>query len=119
MPQYMLLIYGDPTLAPMSDTPEGQAEFAHWMSYSAEMAQAGAMKAGDALHPAETATTVRVRGGERVVSDGPFAETKELLGGYYLIDVPDLDTALDWAAKAPHIERGSVEVRPVQVFDQG
>ena len=119
MPQYMLLIYGDPALAPMSDTPEGQAEFAQWMSYSAEMAQSGAMKAGDALHPADTATTVRVRGGERVVSDGPFAETKELLGGYYIIDVPDLDTALAWAGKAPHIEHGSVEVRPVMVFDQG
>ena len=119
MPQYMLLIYGDPALAPMSDTPEGQAEFAQWMSYSAEMAQSGAMKAGDALHPADTATTVRVRGGERVVSDGPFAETKEQIGGYFLIDVPDLDTALDWAAKAPNIERGSVEVRPVQVFDRG
>jgi hypothetical protein len=119
MPQYMLLIYDDPTVTPASDTPEGQAEFAGWMSYSAQMAEAGAMKGGDALHPGDTATTVRVRGGERVVSDGPFAETKELLGGYYLIDVPDLDTALEWASKAPHIEHGSVEVRPVMVFDQG
>lgn len=119
MPQYMLLIYGDPSAGPAQDSPERQAEFAQWMSYTQQMGEAGVMQAGDALHPVETATTVRVRGGERVVSDGPFAETKELLGGYYLIDVPDLDTALEWAGKAPNIEYGSVEVRPVVVFDQG
>ena len=66
----------------------------------------------------ETATTVRVRDGETLVTDGPFAETKEMLGGYYLIDVPDLDGALAWAAKIPNVGYGSVEVRPVMVFDQ-
>ena len=116
MPQYMLLIYGDPADGPAEGSPEAQTEFGNWMAYSQAMAQAGAMKSGDALQPIATATTVRVRGGERVVSDGPFAETKELLGGYYLIDAPDLDAALDWAAKAPHIEHGSVEVRPVMNF---
>ena len=119
MPQYMLLMYDDPAAGPAEGSPEDQAEFAGWMSYTDQMAQAGIMRAGEALHPVSTATTVRVRGDERVVSDGPFAETKELLGGYYVIDVPDLDTALEWAGKAPHIEHGSVEVRPVMVFDQG
>jgi hypothetical protein len=119
MPQYMLLIYGDPTAGPAEGSPESQAEFAGWMGYTEQMAQAGVMQAGDALHPVSTATTVRVRGDERVVSDGPFAETRELLAGYYVIDVPDLDAAIEWAAKAPHIAHGSVEVRPVMVFDQG
>jgi hypothetical protein len=69
--------------------------------------------AGDALHGIETATTVRVRDGETQITDGPFAETKELLGGYYVIDVPDLDTALEYAAGIPSVGRGSIEVRPV------
>ena len=74
------------------------------------------MKAGDALHPAESATTVRGREGDTQITDGPFAETKETLAGYYLVDVPDLDTALKYAAKAPNITYGSVEVRPVVDF---
>ena len=115
MPQYMLLIYGDPADAPGPD--EQQAQMAHWMSYTQELQESGAMKAGDALERAEMATTVRVRDGETIVSDGPFAETKEILGGYYLLDVPDLDAALGWAAKMPNITYGSVEVRPVMVFE--
>ncbi len=116
MPQYMLLIYGDPAAGPAEGSPEAQTEFQNWMAYSQAMSEAGAMRSGDALQPIATATTVRVRGGERVVSDGPFAETKELLGGYYILEAPDLDAALDWAAKAPNIEHGSVEVRPVMNF---
>ena len=116
MPQYMLLIYDDPAAGPAEGSPEAQAEFGRWMAYSQEMTEAGAMQGGDALQPIATATTVRVRGGERIVSDGPFAETKELLGGYYIVEAADLDAALDWAAKAPHIEHGSVEVRPVIDF---
>ena len=73
--------------------------------------------AEDALQLPDTATTVRVRNDETLLTDGPFAETKEILGGYYLIDVPDLDAALGWAAKMPNIAYGSVEVRPVMVFD--
>ncbi len=86
------------------------------MGYTQAMRDAGVFLAGDALHPAETASTVRVPNGERVVTDGPFAETKEILGGYYLLDLPDLDAALTWAEQAPHVARGSVEVRPVVVF---
>ena len=113
--QYMLLIYGDPSAAPDYESPEGQAEFQEWFRYTEELAQAGALIKGDPLEPAETATTVRGAGGEIVHTDGPFAETKEILGGYYLIDVPDLDAALAWAAKMPNISYGAVEVRPVQV----
>ena len=73
---------------------------------------------GNALQPTSAATTVRGKGGETVTSDGPFAETKEQLGGYYLIDASDLDEALAWAAKMPNIPSGgAVEVRPIQVFD--
>jgi hypothetical protein len=70
----------------------------------------------DALHPGDTATTVRVRDGETQFTDGPFAETKEILGGYYVIEVPDLDTALKYASRMPNITYGSVEVRPVVDF---
>ena len=89
-----------------------------WFEYTTALQESGAMVAGDALEPIDTATTVRVRDGETVISDGPFAETKEALGGYYLVDVPDLDAALAWAAKIPNVGYGSVEVRPVVVFDQ-
>ena len=109
MPQYMLLIYGDPA-------DDDRAPMDAWFQYSQQLSESGAMIGGDALEPGETATTVRVRDGETLVSDGPFAETKEILGGYYLIDVPDLDAALGWAAKMPNIAYGSVEVRPVMVF---
>jgi hypothetical protein len=113
MPQYMLLIYG-PEWTP---TPEQMAEqMPRWNAYTEELQDAGIMRAGDALHPVDSATTVRVRDGETQITDGPFAETKETLGGYYLIDVPDLDTALKYAAKMPNITYGSVEVRPVVDF---
>ena len=108
--QYMLLIYVP------SDGSE-QAESSAWMRYTQELQEAGVMVAGDGLQGLDTAQTVRVRDGGTVVTDGPFAETKEMLGGYYLIDVPDLDAALAWAAKIPSVGFGSVEVRPVMVFD--
>jgi hypothetical protein len=114
MPQYMLLIYGpgerEATAEQMS------AELVRWNEYTEGLKSAGIFLAGDALHPGETATTVRVREGETQFVDGPFAETKEILGGYYAIDVPDLDTALKHAARMPNITYGSVEVRPVVDF---
>lgn len=116
MPQYMLLIYSPTDARPSDD--ELQAEMPKWFEYTTALQESGAMVAGDALEPIDTATTVRVRDGETVISDGPFAETKEALGGYYLVDVPDLDAALAWAAKIPNVGYGSVEVRPVVVFDQ-
>ena len=117
--KYLLLIYADPAAIPKAGTPEQEAQHAHWMSYSQELAASGHMLGGDALEDVETATTVRVRGGDTLTTDGPFAETKEVLGGFYLIDVPGLDEALAWAAKMPNITYGSVEVRPVVDFDMG
>lgn len=115
--QYMLLIHTDPQDAPRpASEAEGQAMGKEWFDYTTALHEAGVHVAGDALHPADTASTVRVRGGERLVTDGPYAETKEWLGGYYVIDVPDLDAALDWAGRIPSIEYSSVEVRPVLVF---
>ena len=115
MPKYMLLIYSPTDGGP---TPEqAQAEMPKWFSYTQELVDSGAMVSGDALEPTEAATTVRVRDGETVITDGPFAETKEALGGYYIVDVPDLDAALAWAAKVPNVGYGSIEVRPVVVFD--
>lgn len=108
--RYMLLIYAPEAADP---EPPDPAVMKRWYDYSAELDESGAMLAGDALQPTATATTVRNRDGERHVTDGPFAETKEVLGGYYLIDVDSLDEALDWAARCPGADHGSVEVRPV------
>jgi hypothetical protein len=114
MPQYMLLIYGPSGRTPSPE--EMAAEMPRWNDYTQGLQDAGIMRGGDALHGAESATTVRVREGETQVTDGPFAETKETLGGYYVIEVPDLDTALKHAARMPNIAYGSVEVRPVVDF---
>lgn len=111
MPQYMILIYlpSEGGLTPEEQAAEGP----RWFEYTEALHAAGVHVAGDALHAVDTATTVRVQDGETVITDGPFAETKEFLGGYYIIDVPDLDTALKYAADIPSADRGSVEVRPV------
>jgi hypothetical protein len=83
-----------------------------------EMQEKGVLVAGEGLYPTPTATTVRVRDGERSVTDGPFAETKEQLGGFYVLDCKDLDEAIEWAAKIPGAQFGSIEIRPVMVFDE-
>jgi len=116
MPQYMLLIYGpaDGGISP----EEAAAEMPRWYEYTEGLRNAGVLVAGDALLGVEAATTVRVRDGETQITDGPFAETKELLGGYYIIEVPDLDSALGHAAGIPSVGRGSVEVRPVMDMSQ-
>jgi len=111
MPQYMLLIY-NPTDRPI--TPEQMAELGpRWDAYTKSLTDAGVLVAGDALEPTDVATTVRERDGQTQFTDGPFAETKEFLAGYYLIDCPDLDTALDHASRMPNVAYGSTEVRPV------
>jgi len=116
VPQYMMLIYTPTEGGP---TPEElQAMHPRWNAYTQSLSDAGVLVAGDALEGIDTATTVRERSGETVLTDGPFAETKEILGGYYLIDVPDLDAALKWAAQVPNAPYGSVEVRPVMVFPE-
>jgi len=109
--RYMLLIYGPAEGGP---TPEQlQAEMPRWFAYQQEIEQSGLFLAGEPLQGADAATTVRVRDGETLITDGPFAETKELLGGFYMIDAPDLATAQEWAGKMPNIGYGSVEVRPI------
>jgi len=111
--QYMLLIYDDEqTWAGMNDGDRGQI-FQAYGAYTEDMRSKGVFVAGDALQPTSTATTVRERNGDRLVTDGPFAETKEQLGGYYVIEVDSLDDALDWAARIPSAKLGSIEVRPV------
>ena len=112
--KYLLLIY-EAEAHQEAPNPE---ELEAWFELTEEMQEAGVMLGGDALQPTTTATTVRIREGRTVTSDGPFAETKEQLGGYYLVDVPDLDEALRWAARMPNADRGSIEVRPVMEFDQ-
>ena len=109
----MLLIYGrEDAWAELSDDERDR-----WMQaygdFSAELRAAGAMVAADELQPSSNATTVRVRDDEQLVTDGPFAETKEQLGGYYLIEADSLDDAIRWAAKLPGSHHGAVEVRPV------
>jgi hypothetical protein len=111
--RYMVLIYEDE-----SNPPPDEAEMGQWFAYTEELRSAGVHLAGEALHPTESATTVRVKSGETVATDGPFAETREQLGGYYVIDVDDLDAAIEWAAKVPNAHKGSIEVRPVMEFEQ-
>ena len=112
--RYLLLIYENENNPPPDD-----AEMAKWFEVTEAMRKAGVHLAGEALHPTSSATTVRVKSGDAVATDGPFAETREQLGGFYMIDVSDLDAAIEWAAKMPNAHRGSIEVRPVMEFDQG
>ncbi len=90
---------------------------ADYWKFSEDAKAAGVMVAGDALEAISTATSVRIRDGKTELTDGPFAETKEALGGYYLLECKDLDQALEWAAKIPTAKYGTIEVRPVMVFD--
>lgn len=117
--QYALLIYADPADMPAPGSTEGEVEHAAWMDYTQALAEAGVLRGGEALHPAPSATSVRVRDGETLTTDGPFAETKEVLTGFYLIDLTDLDAALDWARRIPSVGYGTVELRPTVVFDRG
>lgn len=115
--RYMLLYYGEePTEQPSQD--EVDTEMAEWFAYDDAVKSAGVHVGGDALQPSDTATTVRLKGDERIVTDGPFAETREVLGGFDVIDVPDLDTALDWAARCPVAKYGTVEVRPIMDLEE-
>jgi hypothetical protein len=115
MAQYMLLIYGDPAEAPTGDD---ETQFQEWLNYTNSLVAAGVMVSGAPLEATDTAKTVRRRNGETVVTDGPFAETQEILGGYYIVDVADVDAALELASRMPNIASGSVEVRPVVVFPE-
>ena len=114
--QYLALIYATPDSSPKYGTPEFKAMMDGYTAFTAELKARGAFVSGDGLKPVETATSVRVRGGKTETMDGPFAETKEHLGGYYLIEVPDLDAAIKVAAMIPTAGYGTVELRPVMVY---
>jgi hypothetical protein len=109
----MILIYADERAWAKLDEKQLKAAYGEYMDYTQELIKAGVMRGGSELKPVSTATTVRVRGGKVLTTDGPFAETKEQLGGYYMVDVPNLDEAVKWAAKCPGAKHGSCEVRPL------
>ena len=115
--QYLCLIYSNESDEPRPGTPEGDAHINAYMAFGEEIKQKGAYVGGNALNSVSTASTIRVRDGKVQTTDGPFAETKEQLGGYYLLECKDLDEALEYAAKIPSAKIGSVEVRPVMVFE--
>ena len=116
--KYMLILASDPADEPGPESEAFGPYMAEWAAYSQALVEAGAMVAGEALQGADTASTVQVRDGKRIVSDGPFIESKEVIGGFYVIDVANLDEALDWAARIPNVHFGTVEVRPVMSFDE-
>ena len=116
--KYVLAIYGDEKARAGATAEQGIAMMHAYEAVTREMETAGVLLGGEGLQPSATATTVRVRDGERLLTDGPFAETRETLAGFYLVDVDDLDAAIAWAAKIPHADHGSIEVRPVLVYDE-
>lgn len=111
--KYMLLCYTVSDSAPIPGTPEQAAEAEEWFAFTSAVAQSGALLGSDPLQGAETATTLRIRDQERTITDGPYLETKEVLGGYYVVEVENLDAALELAAQIPLARYGSVEVRPI------
>jgi hypothetical protein len=116
--QYLILIYSDEKADVGATKEELDAWMGEYWAYTEAMQKAGVSKGGEALQPTATATTVRVRDGKKATTHGPFAETKEQLGGYYLVDCKNLDEAIEWAAKCPGARVGSIEVRPVMDFSQ-
>ena len=111
--RYLLMIYGE-ELDPATVDPAAQAaEFQAYDAFTREIRESGAYLGGEALEPTTTATTVRVVDGQIQTTDGPFAETKEAIGGYYLVEAKDLDEAIGWAAKIPTAKHGSIEIRPI------
>lgn len=111
--KYMILIYNDPALEPPYGTPEFQTMMMAFGTANKAMEEGGVMIHGDGLQDVEAATSLRIRGGKTETMDGPFAETKERLGGYYILDCKDLDEALTYAAMIPSASFGTIEVRPL------
>lgn len=115
--QYLMLIYTDEADHPAEGTPENDAIMNEYIRFTRDVQEKKLMLGGNALQGIETATTVRIRDGKTTTTDGPFAETKEQLGGYYLLDCEDLDQAIEYAARIPSARTGSIEVRPVVELD--
>lgn len=116
--QYILLIYGDEKAWESLPPETRDKSMQEWFDYTQWLKDSGWYVAGDALAPTASATTVRVRDAKTLTTDGPFAETKEQLGGYYVVDTPNLDDALAAAARCPGAHGGTMEVRPIVVFDE-
>lgn len=125
--RYMLLIYTEESAmagpseveAGTSASADADATIAPWIAYTQSLVEKGIYRGGEALEDTATATTVSVRDGRRVTTDGPFAETREVLGGYYILECNDLDTALDAAAACPASTYGKIEVRPISDMPTG
>jgi hypothetical protein len=116
--QYLLLICDDEQKMNQLTETELNRRHQGWDTLTRELVAAKKMVGGDRLRPAATATTLRIKDGQRLLSDGPFAETKEQLGGYYIVDADNLDEAVDWASKMPHLDGGGlVEIRPIWPFE--
>src|SRR5580704_18970157 len=111
--QYLLMLYSDETMWSKLSGAQQEQGAAAYAAYGEALAKAGALKGSNRLQPTTAATTVRVENGKSQVLDGPYADSKEQVGGYYLIDVPDLDAAISWAARCPTASHGIVELRPI------
>lgn len=117
--RYLLMIYGDEAEDMKASPAEQEANMAEYYAFTNEVRAKGLYEGGEALQPTNTATTVRIREGKLMSTDGPFAETKEQLGGYYLLNCENLDQAIEYAAKIPATRSGSVEIRPIWEFNEG
>jgi hypothetical protein len=116
--QYLLMIYQNEVEYAKNDAATSQKMMGEYQTFTQSIIQSGNFKAGDRLQPATTATTVRVRDGKTLTTDGPFAETREQLGGYYLVEAKDLNGAIEIAARIPGARIGSIEVRPIWVYER-
>jgi hypothetical protein len=117
--RYLLLIYADESKYAQLSEAELQADMQKWLEYTEAIKAGGASPGGEALQPTATATSVRDDNGNPLVTDGPFAETREQLGGYYILDVANLDEAITWAHRCPGSKFGTIELRPIQELEQG
>ena len=115
--QYLLMIYSNEAQYAKLDPATGKQMMSEFEAFTKDIVQSGNFKAGDRLQPTSTATTVRVKDGKVMTTDGPFAETREQLGGYYLIEAKDLDAALAIAVRIPSARTGAIEVRPIWVYN--
>jgi hypothetical protein len=114
--QYLLMIHADEKAYGARPADEQKRSFEAYMAYAEALKKAGAFVGSNRLRPTGDATTVRITNGKTQVLDGPYVETKEQLGGYFLIDAPDLDAAIAWAARCPGAEHGTMEVRPIWIY---
>lgn len=112
--RYLLLIYTDGTSTRDTGQAERDTMMTEYWEFTRSITESGEFVGGEALQPADVATTVRVRNDETLTTDGPFAETREILGGYYLVDCKDLDRAIDLASRIPDVRTGSIEIRPIR-----